>query len=114
MHKDDIIRVRHMLDAAKEALSFVQGKARGDLDQDRQLVLSLIRLIEVIGEAAAQVSAEFQKAHPEVPWAVIVGMRNRLIHAYFDVDRDRVWDTAKDDLPKLVTQLDNVLARSRS
>ena len=55
MHKDDAVRVRHMLDAAKEALSFVQGKTRGDLDQDRQLVLSLIRLIEVIGEASAQV-----------------------------------------------------------
>ena len=108
MHKDDAVRVRHMLDAAKEALSFVQGKKRGDLDQDRQLVLSLIRLIEVIGEAAAQVAAEFQKAHPEVPWAVIVGMRNRLIHAYFDVDLDRVWDTVKDDLPELVVQLKKV------
>ena len=114
MHKDDTIRVRHMLHAANEALSFVRGKARGDLDHDRQLVLSLIRLIEVIGEAAAQVTEEFQAVHPEIPWAVIVGLRNRLIHAYFDVDLDRVWDTAKDDLPKLVEQLDKVLARSRS
>ncbi len=108
MHKDDTVRVRHMLDAAKEALSFVRGKQRNDLDADRQLVLSLIRLIEVTGEAAAQVTVEFQTAHPDVPWAVIVGMRNRLIHAYFDVDLDRVWDTVKDDLPALIAQLEKV------
>ena len=108
MHKDDLVRVRHMVDAAKEALSFVQGKTRDHLEQDRQLALSLIRLIEVVGEAAAQVTEGFQTSHPEIPWAVIVGMRNRLIHAYFDIDLDRVWDTAKDDLPLLVTQLDQI------
>lgn len=111
MHKDDAIRVRHMLDAANEALSFSKGKTRGDLDQDRKLVLSLVRLIEVIGEAAAQVSKEFQKSNPGIPWAVIVGMRNRLIHAYFDVDLDRVWDTVRDDLPQLIGQLEKVAPR---
>lgn len=111
MHKDDTVRVRHMLDATREALSFVQGKTRDDLERDRQLVLSLIRLIEVIGEAAAQVTEGFQKSHPEIPWAVIVGMRNRLIHAYFDIDLDRVWDTVKDDLPLLVTQLDQIVSK---
>ena len=76
--------------------------------QDRKLVLSLVRLVEVIGEAAGQVSKEFQTAHPEIPWPAIVGMRNRLIHAYFDIDLDRVWDTVKDDLPPLVASLEKI------
>ena len=106
--REDAVRLHHMLDAAKEAFSFVQGKERGDLDQDRKLVLSLARLVEVIGEAAGQVSKEFQVAHPEIPWPAIVGMRNRLIHAYFDIDLDRVWDTVKDDLPPLVASLEKI------
>ena len=108
--REDIVRVHHMLDAAKEAFSFVQGKKRGDLDKDRKLVLSLVRLVEVIGEAAGQVSKELQAAHPEIPWLAIVGMRNRLIHAYFDVDLDRVWDTVKEDLPPLVAGLEKIIS----
>jgi uncharacterized protein with HEPN domain len=79
------------------------------LDKDRKLVLSLVRLVEVIGEAAGQVTKEFQAAHPEIPWPAIVGMRNRLIHAYFDIDLDRVWDTIKDDLPPLVASLEKII-----
>jgi uncharacterized protein with HEPN domain len=68
MHKDDTVRLRHMLDAAQEVVSFVQGKQRSDLSSDRKLALSLVRLIEVIGEASTQVSKAFQQAHPEIPW----------------------------------------------
>src|SRR3989338_8112497 len=102
MHKDDLVRVRHMLDAANEALSFVKGQTRSDLDHNRMLVLSLVRSIEVVGEAAAQITEAFQARHPAVPWAQMIGMRNRLIHAYFDVDVDRVWDTVTLDLPPLI------------
>ncbi|MBI2166720.1 MAG: DUF86 domain-containing protein [Candidatus Omnitrophica bacterium] len=109
MPKDDLVRIRHMLDAAKEAVSFTQGKTRSAFEKDRMLVLSLMRLIEVIGEAANQVTGEFQAAHPDIPWAEIVAMRNRLIHAYFDVDVSRVWDTVRDDLPALVASLDKLL-----
>ena len=108
---NDAIRLHHMLDAAKEAFSFVQGKERSDLDNDRKLVLSLVRLVEVIGEAAGQIDKELQTAHPEIPWPAIVGMRNRLIHAYFDIDLDRVWDTVKDDLPPLVASLEKISKR---
>lgn len=111
--RDDIVLLRDMLDAAKEAASFVQGKVRGDLDKDRKLVLSLVHLVEIIGEAAGKVSQEFQERHPEIPWTIIIGMRNRLIHAYFDVDPDRVWDTVKDDLPPLITQLEKIVAKSK-
>ena len=98
-----------MLDAAREALGFSRGKRRSDLDRERMLVLAVVRCIEVIGEAAANVSDEVRLLHPQVPWAGIVGMRNRLIHAYFDVDLDRVWDTIADDLPQLVGELERII-----
>lgn len=107
--REDSIRIQHMLDAAKEAVSFVRGKGRGDLDRDRKLLLSLTRLLEVIGEAAGKVSAESQKATTQIPWPKIIGMRNRLIHAYFDVDLDEIWKTVQDDLPPLIAQLEKVI-----
>ena len=109
MPKDDLVRLRHMRDAAREALSFARGRTRSDLESDRMLVLSLVRSIEVIGEAAAQVSKVRQEAHPAIPWPEIVAMRNRLVHAYFDVDLDRIWDTVIDDLPSLIVQLERLV-----
>lgn len=107
--KDDFVRLRHMLDAAREAVSFVQNKTRRDLDQDRKLVLSLLRLIEIVGEAASQITRGFQETHSEIPWPQIIAMRNRLIHAYFDVDLDRVWDTVNGNLPSLVAELEKIV-----
>ena len=98
-----------MLDSAREAISFLQNQTRESLDKNRMLALSLVQLIEIIGEAATQVTREFQNQHPEIPWAQIVGMRNRLIHAYFDIDMDRVWKIAKDDLPQLVVKLEKMI-----
>ncbi|MCH8829449.1 MAG: DUF86 domain-containing protein, partial [Planctomycetes bacterium] len=60
----------------------------------------------------AVASSTFQKAHPEIPWPQIIGMRNRLIHAYFDVDHDRVWDTVMDDLPPLIKNLEIVIQQA--
>ena len=114
MPKTDDVRLRHMLDAAKEAQSFMKGKNRGDLDANRMLVLSVLRLVEVIGEAASQVSKECQEKYPEIPWGLIVAMRNRLVHAYFDVDLDRVWSTMQDDLPPLIAQLEKIIPEAGS
>ena len=97
-----------MLDAANEALSFARGSTRDSLKQDRKLALALVKSIEIIGEAAAKVGEECRRVHPQIPWASIVGMRNRLIHAYFDVDLDRVWDTITDDLPPLIAELEKI------
>jgi uncharacterized protein with HEPN domain len=98
-----------MLDAAREAIAFTAGKGDDDLKTDRVLSLACVRLLEVVGEAASQVSQDFRRHHPEVPWAQIAGMRNRLIHAYFDVDQDVLWETLSGDLPALVTVLEEVL-----
>jgi uncharacterized protein with HEPN domain len=109
MRKDDRIRLQHMLDAANEALTFIQGKNRADLDIDRMLVLSLIRELEIIGEAASKISAETRSQNTSIPWQDISGMRNRLIHAYFDVDLDTVWSTVSRDLPTLKAELEKIL-----
>jgi uncharacterized protein with HEPN domain len=98
-----------MLDAALEACSFIREKNRADLDRDRMLTLSLVKCIEIIGEAAAQVSEDSRRDVPGIPWSSIIGMRNRLIHAYFDVDLHRVWDTVVDDLPPLIAEIERVL-----
>jgi len=97
-----------MLDAAREAESFSQNKTRNSLDTDRKLVLALVKCIEIIGEAAAQISNQSREALPQIPWADIIGMRNRLIHAYFDINLDILWKTVVEDLPPLVAELEKI------
>jgi uncharacterized protein with HEPN domain len=110
MIRPDQVRLRHMVEAARDAVSFIEGKTRADLDSDRMRSLALVRCIEVIGEAASRLSPEFQQAHPEVPWPVIVATRNRLIHAYFDINLDIVWNTVVQDLPPLIETLEALIA----
>ncbi len=110
MNKDDLIRLRHMLDAAREAQAFVTGRKRGDLDTDRMLLLSVVKDIEVIGEAASRISPEVRSTHPEIPWPAIVTMRHRLIHAYFDINTETVWSTVTDDLPPLIAALAEIIS----
>ena len=109
MYRDDEIRLRHMLDAACEAVSFAQGRIRGDLEIDRQLVLSLVKDIEIVGEAAAQVTEAARVELPEIPWQEIVAMRNRLVHAYFSINLNIVWRTVQEDLPALIAQLERIV-----
>jgi uncharacterized protein with HEPN domain len=109
MREDDRIRLRHMLDAASEALAFAANRNRRDLDTDRMLVLALVKSVEIIGEAGARVSEAGRDATPDVPWPEIVAMRNRLVHTYFDVNLDVVWETVRNDLPALVTALQDAL-----
>lgn len=94
-----------MIEAAETAVGFVSGRARGDLDADRMLVFSLVRAIEIIGEAASRISRWTREAAPDIPWSPLVSMRNRLIHAYFDVDHEVVWKTATEELPQLLPRL---------
>ena len=102
---DDVTRLRHMVDAALEAQQFAAGKTRASLDQDRLLVLGVVKLVEIIGEAASKITKGFQDTHPQIPWSAIIGMRNVLIHGYFDIDLDEVWSTLQNDLPPLIAQL---------
>ena len=109
MLKDDSIRIRHMLDAALEAENFIIGKDRIDLGKDRILELALVKCIEIIGEAASSVSKECRDEFPQIPWVEIIGMRNRLIYAYFEINLDILWKTLTEDLPPLISDLKNII-----
>jgi len=109
INPEDRVRLRHMLDASLEIRQYVQPATRVDLDRDPKLVHSLVRLLEIIGEAANQVSDELREKAADIPWFIIVGMRNRLIHAYFDIDLDVVWSTSKEDIPLLITELKKLI-----
>ena len=98
-----------MLEAALHAMSFVQDRERSDLDTDAQLRLALLRALEVLGEAASRLSPEMRASHPDIPWRRVVSTRNRLIHAYFDIDLEIVWITATQSLPELVPMLRAIL-----
>ncbi len=106
---DPLVQVRHMLDRAREAADMVRGRFRADLDLDRQLNLSLVRLMEVVGEAATRVPEEFRARHPQVPWRDVADLRNRLIHGYDTVDFDRLWAIIRQDIPPLIDQLEAIL-----
>jgi uncharacterized protein with HEPN domain len=98
-----------MLVTAREAMSFAQGRTRADLGSDRMLVLSLVKAIEIVGEAVYQITETTRDALPAIPWADIIGMRHRLVHAYFDINLDVLWQTVQDDLPVLIAQIEPLL-----
>ncbi len=99
-----------MRDAGNAALNFIQGRGRPDLDSDAMLAFALIRAVEIIGEAAARLPGPVRDAHPEIPWAQIMGMRNRLVHGYYDVDLDVLWATVSTNLTPLIAALDAMLS----
>ena len=105
----DRIRLRHMLDDAEQAIAFASRRNRAELDANRMLSFALVRALEIIGEAASKVTESTRKEYPELPWSAIVTMRHRLVHAYFDTDLDRVWDTLTEDLPPLIEKLKQIL-----
>ena len=110
MSVDDAeVRLRHMLDYAREAVALARGKSRSDLDADRVLNLALVQLVTMIGEAANRVSRDKQARYSEIPWPLIVSTRNRLIHGYDIVDFDILWQTVTEDLPPLIIALEKIV-----
>jgi uncharacterized protein with HEPN domain len=104
------VSLRHMLDHAREAYSLIHNKSRADLDADRLLNLALVRLLEIIGEAASRIPPEDRAHYAGIPWPQIIGMRNRLIHGYDLVDFEILWQTVVEDLPPLIVALENILS----
>ena len=99
-----------MLDHSLEAVSLIKDKTRADLDSDRVLNLALVRLLEIIGEAANRVPKEEWVHYPAIPWSQIVSLRNRLIHGYDSVDFDILWQILKNDLPPLISALQDIVS----
>ena len=101
--------MRHMLDSCNEILEFMEGRSLSDLEKDRKLALSVVHLLEIIGEAASGVSDEVREKDASIPWSSIIGMRNRLIHGYFDIDLEIVWKTVEKDIPTLKGNLEKII-----
>ena len=105
MQPDDEVRIRHLIDAASTAAQFVEDRDRADLDTDEMLRLALTKLVEIVGEAAKQVTPSGRAELPDVPWSAAARTRDRLVHHYFDIDLDVLWQTVTEDLPELLARL---------
>ncbi len=110
MKSNDKMRLQHMIDASQEAVSFFQTLKNDTLEHNRLVSQAIVRSIEIVGEAASQLSKEYRESHTELPWAQIIGMRNRIIHAYFDIDYALVASTVKHDLPALIVKLTKLIS----
>jgi len=108
---DPTVRLRHMLDHAREAVDLADGLERAQLDDDRRLELALTHLVQIIGEAAARVAPEIRARHPDIAWEDIVGTRHRMVHDYENVDLNILWRIVKEELPPLIEALERVIRR---
>jgi len=106
---DNLSRLKHIVDACQEALSFIDGCNQADVNTNRMLALSLVKELEIIGEAANNISKDCQERYPQVSWKQIVSMRNRLVHAYFGINYDIVWKTVSESLPILLMQIEYII-----
>lgn len=109
MQKDDTIYLGHMLDMARKVSVRVSGRSKADYDADEDLRFVIAHLIQTIGEAAARVSILTQKAHPEIPWKNITGIRHRIVHDYLGVDYDILWEVAMRHIPSLIATLEAIV-----
>ena len=105
MARNDGERLSHMLEATQKASGLIEGLTLSDLKNDEIRALALTHLLEILGEAAKGVSEETRNAHPQIPWAQMAATRDRLIHGYFSVDLDIIWEIASHDLPPVVASL---------
>ena len=105
MRRDDAYLL-DMLLAARDAVEFARGLTYAEFKCSRLHQNAIVKSVEVIGEAVSRLSLELKDAHSEIAWREIVGMRNRLVHVYFDIDVGLVWDTVQNDLPVLIAQIE--------
>ena len=109
--RDDRVSLVDMLVYAEEAIELLGEASAVELADDRTLRLALERLVGIVGEAAGRVSPATQQRHPQIPWAQIIGMQNRVVHGYDAMILDRIWDTVKNEMPPLVEQLEAIVGR---
>ncbi len=111
MKNDDLFRFRHMLDSARQVEDIAREKSRSDIDSDNIICLAIVRLLEIIGEAAYNISSETREQFPAIPWPGIINMRHRLVHGYYKINLDIVWKTLQEDLPPLIETLEDILGQ---
>ena len=110
MARDEMIYLRHILDAINTVEEYLQGVDENQFKATQLLQDGTIRQIEIIGEAVRHISKDIRTTYPEIPWQDVAGMRDKLIHDYFGVDIEKVWDTARGDLPTLKDQVKGILS----
>ncbi len=104
----DQLYLRDMLQYAREAYALIATNRRDDYDRDMRTQYAIRYLLVVIGEAASKVSKSATARYPEIEWSRITGMRHRLVHGYTQVSSGIIWDTAQDDLPPLIAELERI------
>ena len=102
-----------MLDSARKIMKSMRDVEYSDFIADEEKQAAVIRFIEIIGEAAKNVSEKTRKQHPEIPWRMVAGTRDRLIHGYFSVDIDIVWGIVRRDIPNLMLKLEKIYEECR-
>ena len=105
MRAEDKILIMHMIESAQSAQEFLSDKKYQNLQNDKQLAFAVVRALEILGEAASQITQELREKYPHVQWRNIVSMRNKLIHAYFDINYKIIWSSLKEDIPRLLQKL---------
>lgn len=109
MMKDDSVYLRHILDAIEQIESYLDGISVDQFQKTKLIQDGVLRQLEIMGEASRYLSDDIRQDHPEVPWRQIVGLRNRVIHAYFSVNTEIIWEITQDDLPSIKGNVTSIL-----
>lgn len=109
MKRDDTVYLHHILDTIESIEDYTRGMSENEFLSNSMAHDAVVRQIEIIGEAARNVSDEFQNTHSKLPWAKMIGIRNKITHEYFNVNYAIVWDTVIDDLPLLKKSIKKIL-----
>ncbi len=111
MKKDNLVYLRHILDCLHRIKEYTKKMRYNDFMNNALVQAGVIREIEIIGEASKRLSKEIKEKYPDIPWKKMAGMRDKVIHDYFGVDLDAVWDTVENDIPMLKNKIGSIIAK---